>query len=983
MKSSKFAEVVAKSILFLQLISLCSCNYVEDEELEDSDLFKRLQKYQDLDLHHKPLMVNSDSENSSKSRDDLGTVARETVRLPTHVVPLHYHISLQVYQFKNGSFLGHVDLDFRVLNNTRTIVMHAMELTMPQHLMKVTDVENNTIKISQVTEMAKSQMINLTTDTTLKPDLNYTLTIHFQGKIRDDGHGLYYFSYVDSSETTRMVVSTQLQATDARYVFPCLDEPSFKTRFSLRLARPVNSTALSNTPLSVTAPFLGFPEYEWDIFQTTVLMPTYLLAFVISQFKSLTKKVNGVEYKVFMKDEHYLDGQYTLDQTPKFLQYFQNFYNLPYPFTKLDSVGLEKMRAAGMENWGLITYNEGALRITNSSTPRNLLATSTLIAHEVAHQWFGNLVTAAWWSDIWLNEGFATYMSLKSIQAVEPEWEAMKLFISGHQMTAMELDQTQMSTPIVKNVSSIIEIEKTFNRITYNKGASLIRMMDHFLTEETFQRGIRNYLNEHKYSNAHQDDLWWHLTKVGQEDYTLPSDVTVKEIMDTWTLQKHYPVINLVRHPNGSCTVSQKQLSDSDNPDTSGLWWIPVSVVTEGSIDVAATTATIWLPPSSKEMFVAGLPNLPRWVLLNNQQAAYARVNYDYASWMAIARQLKQNHTVFPPITRAQLLDDAYHLFGLGELDSPDVLFTLMSYLSNEEEYLPWLITMKNMEEVHNQLLFQPEFFELKTYLLKLSEKLYHQFGFPRNTYASQHQNLFSLRAQKWACTIQQTECVDDLIGFFNDFQNRKDIRVVPSYLRTSVLCTGVKEGNSSLWQSLWTDALAIRFDSRNRYALLNALGCSKEPWTLKRYLHEGFKNHENLGTPGLYSIINSVSKNPISYDYAWDLIKNATKFKERFGFGPLKPSIVKVAVRNLNRERHYQELEQFLAESEYSESQQKKFKNVVSYNIKWLQRFHKPISSWFSQYYPFNDIKADLLRPMPRMSSRSPRTMKITLIRS
>ncbi|KAG8193545.1 hypothetical protein JTE90_003754, partial [Oedothorax gibbosus] len=435
-----------------------------------------------------------------------------------------------------------------------------------------------------------------------------------------------------------------------------------------------------------------------DNFETTVRMSTYLLAFIVSDFKR-----NGNDKFAVWCRESVLDTTaYALEVGPKMLEFFESFFKIKYPLPKMDMAAIPDFSAGAMENWGLITYRETAsLYDPRYSSASNKQRVATVISHELAHQWFGNLVTPAWWDDLWLNEGFASYVEYLGVEAVHPEWQMERQFVLDDLHDVLDLDSLRTSHPISVPVGHPDEINEIFDRISYGKGASIIRMMKYFLGDDNFKNGLMNYLNARKYNSSVQDDLWEHLTKVQQRGRSGGEVIDVKLVMDSWTLQTGYPVVSVIRNYSaGTATVTQNRfLLDSEAPaDTESAWEVPFTY-TDGLNPVWTPTTKMWLNKTNGSL--SGLPS--RWVVANVQEVGYYRVNYDHRNWRLLIQQLDTDHTIIHPVNRAQIIDDALDLARAGQLPYHLALNATL-YLKQEDDYLPWKAALHGLAFIENMI---------------------------------------------------------------------------------------------------------------------------------------------------------------------------------------------------------------------------------------------------------------------------------------
>ena len=370
-----------------------------------------------------------------------------------------------------------------------------------------------------------------------------------------------------------------------------------------------------------------------------------------------------------------------------------------------------------MENWGIVIYREMALLTLGESLQKKSMVTQ-IISHELAHQWFGNLVTLEWWNDLWLNEGFASWVEYLGMNHSRPEWRVLDFF-KVQTSDVMIIDSLESSHPISVEVNDSSEITSLFDLISYFKGSNIIRMMNAFLTEATFKKATENYLRRFQYNIARQDNLWEELTKQGHIDKSLDSDMNIKDIMDTWTLQKGYPVVQVnCNHTVMNITQkwflvnpTSKALVDSNQTEfNSYKWYVPFTYTTKEQANFSFETKPTWLKPNQSEMIIK-LPETFKnnsWVLANIKQAGYYRVNYNNENWQLLIKQLQQNHTVIDSLSRAQLIDDSFNL-GRAEIIKQNVFFQIIDYLINETDPLPFKAAINGLKFIDN--MFSSDYF--------------------------------------------------------------------------------------------------------------------------------------------------------------------------------------------------------------------------------------------------------------------------------
>ncbi|ROT72060.1 putative aminopeptidase N-like [Penaeus vannamei] len=478
-----------------------------------------------------------------------------------------------------------------------------------------------------------------------------------------------------------------------------------------------------------------------------------------------------VDFRVWARQETIDQAEYANEIGPKILCFFEDYFNLSYPLPKMDMIALTDLSFGGMENWGLITFRESFLLYDPQvSTPADKAVIANILSHELAHQWFGNLVTPKWWDDLWLNEGFATYISYLGVDHVEPTWKAMEEIVVEIVHRVFDLDSLESSHRINIPVSNPDEIFEVFDDISYNKGASIIRMMTHYLTEPTFRKGLNNYLKALTYNSSVQDDLWKHLTLAAHEDGILPQEVTVKMIMDTWTLQMGYPVVKVTRSPDGtSATLTQERFllegSANSSSTTDYKWWVPLTFTTQSEANFSQTQASLWMKDSEDHVTVSSLPPKDQWVIFNLQQAAYYRVNYDDHNWNLIIQQLKKDHQVICPINRGQIVDDAMNLARAGHLSYKLALDVLL-YLRNEGEYLPWATGARKFVYI---------------------------------------ESMFRRRSDSALSRLGHKDCLEKALTLYRHWMSQPDnSSIISPNLKPVVFCRAIAEGGEAEWDFAW-----------------------------------------------------------------------------------------------------------------------------------------------------------------------------------
>ena len=454
-------------------------------------------------------------------------------RLPPNVRPTAYRLTLTP-DLENFTFTGQVSIDLQVSESTGRVLLNAAELQITSA--SITDAYGGPMPASGILLDEKRERAYLTFPREIATG-RATLSMEFSGILNDQLRGFYRCRYTDADGADRNMAATQFEATDARRAFPCWDEPAAKATFELTLRIPSELTAVSNTmPEAETPAKEGTKEI---LFAPTPKMSTYLLAFIVGDLAAVEERApNGTLVRIWATRGKEEQGRFALETAVDLLTYLDFYFGIPYPLEKLDHLALPDFAAGAMENWGAITYREIALLFDPANSAANTRQRiAEIVAHEMAHMWFGDLVTMEWWDDLWLNESFASWMGNKAVDHIRPEWDMWTQFVYQDTNGGLSLDGLKNSHPIEMQVANPAEIGELFDAISYNKGGAVLRMLEDFLGEETFRQGIHHYLKSHQYGNARTEDLWASLESVSGKPITA--------IMNTWVKQAGYPVLTV------------------------------------------------------------------------------------------------------------------------------------------------------------------------------------------------------------------------------------------------------------------------------------------------------------------------------------------------------------------------------------------------------------------------------------------------------
>jgi aminopeptidase N/puromycin-sensitive aminopeptidase len=495
------------------------------------------------------------------------TTTMQAERLPQTVRPTHYALALTP-DLKAATFTGVETIDVTLAEPTDRITLNAIELELKSVIVTAGGKEQTaSIALDKDKEQAAFTFAEKL------PAGKATLSIVYSGILNDKLRGFYL-----SKTEKRNYAVTQFESTDARRAFPSFDEPAFKATYDVSLVIDSNDTAISNSPIESDTPGPAAGKHTLKFF-TTPKMSTYLVAFLVGDFQCTSGESDGVAIRSCATPDKVALTPFSLDVAKWVLHYYNNYFGIAYPLKKLDLIALPDFEAGAMENFGAITYRETDLLVdpkVASVTAQKYVA--IVVAHEMAHQWFGDLVTMQWWDNIWLNEGFATWMENKAVGKMHPEWNIDQMVI-GQVDNTLDLDAQPTTRAIRAHADTREEIEQMFDGISYGKAGAVLVMVENYLGEETFRQGVHNYLTAHLYANATAEDFW------GAQ--TATSHKPVDKIMESLVGQPGEPLLTFAEPKNGKVEVSQRRffLSPSIQPDPKQKWTIPVCFKTANGQD--------------------------------------------------------------------------------------------------------------------------------------------------------------------------------------------------------------------------------------------------------------------------------------------------------------------------------------------------------------------------------------------------------------
>ncbi len=574
-------------------------------------------------------------------------------RLPNIVLPEYYRLKFTP-DFKTDQFGGEEAIRVRVTAPTKTISLNAVDLTLQD--VTVASQGSASPQKATVTMHPESEMATLEVPQTV-PAGSAEIRINFSGTLNTRLRGLYL-----SKAGGRKYAVTQFEPTDARRAFPSFDEPAYKAVFDISVVAPAGNTAISNGRIIADQPGPG-PNVHTIRFGTTPKMSTYLVAVLIGDFQCIEGAADGIPMRVCTVPGQQELGRFALSAAESFMHYFNQYFGIKYPYGKLDLIGIPDFEAGAMENVGAITFRDIALLADpKQASVGQLKEIALVVSHEMAHQWFGDLVTMKWWNDIWLNEGFATWMENKPVAAWKPEWH-LEMEEQESADAAMNTDSLENTRPIRQPAESPAQINELFDAIAYQKTAAVLRMVEAYLGPDVFRQGINKYLAAHSYANATAEDFSGAVSSVANKP--------VDRILASFVNQPGVPVIG--GHVNcaipPSVTLSQRRFTYSGTASAPQRWSIPLCFGHPGSAPGPASDCVLLEQPEQTfKSRVACDAEVTDW---NVGARGYYRIAYAAAEVPELARVLARS---FPPVGRLALLDNEWALVRAGQHGSGDFL---------------------------------------------------------------------------------------------------------------------------------------------------------------------------------------------------------------------------------------------------------------------------------------------------------------------
>eukprot|EP01132_Coremiostelium_polycephalum_P001267 gene1267-1596_t len=840
--------------------------------------------------------------------------------LPENVKPIDYLVHLHP-NLKEFTFTGETDIKLKVLKPTKKIVIHAIELDIKLARIGST---NNTTSILYDTEEEVAILefqSEITTDATLH--------LEFTGILNDKLKGFYRSKYVVGGED-RYLATTQFEATDARRAFPCFDEPALKSTFNIKLTVEKHLTALSNMNIIDSKTVVNSDSTITYTFEETPIMSTYLIAFIVGEFTYIEKYTKeGIRVRVYNVIEKEESAQYALDVATDALSFFIDYFEIPYPLTKCDHVAVPDFTFGAMENWGLIIYRESILLTSEKTSLRTRQTIAGIIGHELAHQWFGNLVTMEWWSQLWLNEGFATFMGSLVTDHLFPEWNIWLEF-NETRNEALTLDALENSHPIEVPVRFSSQINEIFDEISYNKGSCVIQMVEGRFGEE-FRKGLTHYLKKHSYKNTNTEDLWESLSIISGKD--------VKQFLDSFTKYSGYPVISFKSTSTpGKFELTQKKFKlHGEDSNEDPLWECFIKVKTDTGVHefvLDKKSDTIQIPNFNPNSYIK--PNFG--------QTGYYIIDYDVSIINRLIPQIKS--LTLPAIDRLGLLVDVFYLCKNKTI--PITVFMDLVYaFENETEFCIWSYIIDRLSYLEKLSQDESYHSKLNEITIKLLKPISKKLGFNAIKGEPSSDVLLRERIQTKLGSLGEPEVLAECRKRFDEFI--KDDKSLDNNIRKTVLSTVLYHGGETEQQVLISKYLKSQLTADKNAYLVVIPNTSSESLVEKALEFSLSKDVRSQNTYAVWIYVPNKFK-----DVAWKyFVKHFDSINNRFKESMLFAHIISGTFKSKLPQSTIDEIEQFfkLHPVPIADRAIKQELETIVVNNHFFNHCNNDLKSWVDKY--------------------------------
>ncbi|PNP55420.1 hypothetical protein THARTR1_04250 [Trichoderma harzianum] len=857
--------------------------------------------------------------------------------LPANVVPRHYHLTVEP-DFEKLTYNGSVVIDLDVAETSNSISLHTLELDI--HGAKLSSGGQAVSATPAITydETTQVTKFDLGGSHTLAKDTKVQLEIDFTGQLNDKMAGFYRSTYKRPDGSEGILASTQMEPTDARRAFPCFDEPALKAKFTVTLVADKNLTCLSNMDVAseteVQSKITGGTRKAVH-FNPSPLMSTYLVAFVVGELNYIESRDFRVPVRVYAPPGQDIEhGRFSVDLAAKTLAFYEKAFGVDFPLPKMDQVAIPDFAQGAMENWGLVTYRVVDLMLDEkASGAATKQRVAEVVQHELAHQWFGNLVTMDWWEGLWLNEGFATWASWYSCNIFYPEWRVWQTYVTDDLQSALSLDSLRSSHPIEVPVKRADEINQIFDAISYSKGSCVLRMISTYLGEDKFLEGVRKYLNKYAYGNTQTSDLWDSLAEV--------SGKPVHEVMTAWTKKVGYPVLT-VTEKEGESSIHVKQnrflrTGDVKPEEDTTLYPVFLGLKTKDGVD-----ETIALKEREQEFKV---PSTDFFKLNANHTGIY-RTLYSPSRLEKLGKAAKEG--LLSTEDRTGMIADAAALSSSGYGKTSGVL-NLLKGFDAETEFVVWNEIISRIGSIQAAWLFEDQAVRdgVRAFLREIVSSKAHELGWEFSDSDGHVEQQFKATLFGSAGLSGDEKIISASKQMFAKFMAGDKSAIHPN-IRKSVFAIALKFGGKEEYDKI----IGLYHSSTNsdeRNTCLRSLGRAKDPELIKRTLAlllNGEVKDQDIYMPaaglrthpeGIEALFTWMTEN-------WDEL-----YKRHPPTLPMLSSMVSLLTSGFTTSEQLARVEKFFSgknNNGYDQSLAQS-KDAIRSKISWLERDRQDVADW------------------------------------
>jgi aminopeptidase N len=847
-------------------------------------------------------------------------------------------------QFQPENYQLEIDLDRDTMTFGGRVIVHgrktgipSQRLTFHQKDLKVTAATiikhdkkgDKELTVKRINSQNSLEEVRLHTEETIYPG-DYTATVEFQGKITRPMHGIYPCFFKHGGKDKKLLM-TQFESHHAREAFPCIDEPEAKATFDLTLSTPAGETALSNTPVMRQS---TKNKRQSTAFETTPKMSTYLLAFATGEMHGVVGKTkDGIEIRswatVAQPKEHL---RYANNEAVKTLEFFSDYFQTPFPLKKLDQVAVPDFESLAMENWGLITYREvGLLADPKNRSLSGEQLISLVIAHEISHQWFGNLVTMKWWDDLWLNESFASIMENLAPDTLHPEWHQWEDFATSRVLSASQRDIYKDVQSVSVEVRHPDEIMTLFDpAIVYAKGARLLCMLRDYIGEEAFRKGLRSYFKKHAYGNTAREDLWQELGSASGQD--------INKIMTPWIKQSGQPQLSVSRQ-NDRLRLSQARFL-LDGKDKDSLW--PVPLLTDKPLDKdLMAKRTMEIPYSDKDMPIFNIEGSGHYIVCYEDEAARDKLK------SGVARRSVDS------IARINIINDMLLLIRAERYPMIELL-DLLEECRQEPRAAVWMMFMRTFNQVQGLIEGDKTAEEnLRAFKRHMSSHWYNKLGWVDKK--NDDTNTRHLRTTALALSIagEHQPAIDQALKMF---ENAGSVEELPADQRSMIASAAVRHGNPGVITRLMKEYVSSP-NPEVQNAITVALCSTKKPAVAKRLIKWGLGKDGAVRPQDIGHWFAYLMRNYHTRELAWEWLTGGwSRLAKLFGGGKYMEYFIWYSSGPLSTPRWQARFRNFF-EPKMSEAASKRNIRIafseIAARVTWRERNEADVKAWLKKYHP------------------------------